>query len=563
MGAGAGITAPAADASSDAINTTVAGYTDEQKKILQKGLGLDAAPEDWGAAWTAATPAVQDAIMYMLAYGITEDDKGFCCTKSVNDNISEDWIKAGCGFKEYKCEEKGAVFETTTTGDLPDLSEHNSFLMDFIKSDEGKACWNDNKEKKTALGVTLAKCMKTGIDNKGHPNIKTVGLVGGDEECFTGDFAKLFVQVTRARHGFMEGKHVSDMDVSKLTDTDMDPFNAYVRTARVRTGRSVKGFTLPPSNSFQARRELEKKITDALLLLGKPDSACYKDYSDDEKKALAELFLGHYYPLPGSKSNPQNADMPFPDGMSKEKGEELLAKGNLFQEPDSTLLLSGGMGRHWPDARGIFHNDKESLFVWLNEEDHMRIVSMQGDKKTCTPEGKDMKAVAKRFMDACNLINNLGLDFMKSDELGWILTCPSNCGTGLRAGCQVYLGKVYDLLTEGNTNPKGWKTAMANLSLQARGTGGVDTVATEIFDVSNADRMGKTDVCLVNVCIEGIAFLVLCEHALTKEFEGAKDKVKEALEVAYKKEDGDGTDTYKQLQRGSAKLKELVPELSA
>merc|ERR1712178_348094 len=116
----------------------------------------------------------------------------------------------------------------------------------------------------------------TGIDNKGHPNIKTVGLVGGDEDSYTGEFAKLFVPVTRARHGFMEGKHVSDMDVSKLTDTDMDPFNAYVRTARVRTGRSVRGFTLPPSNSFQERRDLEKKITDALLNLGKANSTCYK-----------------------------------------------------------------------------------------------------------------------------------------------------------------------------------------------------------------------------------------------------------------------------------------------
>jgi creatine kinase len=341
----------------------------------------------------------------------------------------------------------------------------------------------------------------------------------------------------------------------------MDPYNAYVRTARVRTGRSVKGFCLPPNNSFQERRDLEKKITDALLNLGQADAACYASYEDADKTALADLFKGHYYPLPGSKSNPQAADVDLPNGMSKEKGDALLAKGNLFQEPDSTLLLSGGMGRHWPDARGIFHNDKESLFVWLNEEDHMRIVSMQGDKKTCTPEGKDMKAVAKRFMDACNLINNLGLEFMKSDELGWILTCPSNCGTGLRAGCQVYLAKLYDFMTDGNTNPKGWKTPFANMALQARGTGGVDTVATEIFDVSNADRMGKTDVCLVNVCIEGIAFLVRCEHALTTKGEDAKAAVTEALTIAQTKDPADGTDTYKQLQRGSQKLKEKFPDL--
>merc|ERR1712170_315069 len=101
---------------------------------------------------------------------------------------------------------------------------------------------------------------------------------------------------------------------------------------------------------------------------------------------------------------------------------------------------------------------------------------------------------------------------------------------------------TYDLITDGNTNPKAWKEAMAMMALQARGTGGVDTVATEIFDVSNADRMGKTDVCLVNICIEGIAFLVLCEHALTEyaKNDDVKKHVDEALAVAQKKEVADG-----------------------
>ena len=81
---------------------------------------------------------------------------------------------------------------------------------------------------------------------------------------------------------------------------------------------------------------------------------------------------GDYFPLNGSRSYG-----PKPNGMSKEKEEELRKKGNLFQEPDSTLLLSSGCGRHWPDARGIFHNDAQDLFVWVNEEDQLRIVSME------------------------------------------------------------------------------------------------------------------------------------------------------------------------------------------
>ena len=83
---------------------------------------------------------------------------------------------------------------------------------------------------------------------------------------------------------------------------------------------------------------------------------------------------GDYFPLNGSRSYAAK-----PNGMTVEKEDSLRSNGNLFQEPDSTLLLSSGCGRHWPDARGIFHNNDENLFVWVNEEDQLRIVSMEKD----------------------------------------------------------------------------------------------------------------------------------------------------------------------------------------
>ena len=79
-------------------------------------------------------------------------------------------------------------------------------------------------------------------------------------------------------------------------------------------------------------------------------------------KMTGEL-KGDYFPLHGSRSYAAK-----PNGMSIEKEEALRQAGNLFQEPDSTLLLSSGCGRHWPDARGIFHNEAMNLFVWVNEK---------------------------------------------------------------------------------------------------------------------------------------------------------------------------------------------------
>jgi hypothetical protein len=41
------------------------------------------------------------------------------------------------------------------------------------------------------------------------------------------------------------------------------------------------------------------------------------------------------------------------------------------------------MERDWPEGRGIFHNEAKTFLVWVNEEDQMRIISMQkgGDVK--------------------------------------------------------------------------------------------------------------------------------------------------------------------------------------
>ena len=76
---------------------------------------------------------------------------------------------------------------------------------------------------------------------------------------------------------------------------------------------------------------------------------------------------------------------------------------------------------------------------------------------------------------------------MHSDHLGWILTCPSNLGTGLRAGTMVKLPLV--------SARDDFKAILKKMGLQARGTGGVDSASTGgTWDISNADRIGKGEV---------------------------------------------------------------------
>jgi len=209
---------------------------------------------------------------------------------------------------------------------------------------------------------------------------------------------------------------------------------------------------------------------------------------------------GDYYPLAGSRSYE-----PKMGGMSEKYAKELQSNGNLFQGPDSTLLLSSGCGRHWPDARGIFHNDAKNFFVWINEEDHSRIISME--------KGDNVRAIFQRFADSTEAIKKVlvaaGSDFMHNEHLGYILTCPSNLGTGLRAGAMVKVPKF-------SARPD-FKDVCAKLRLQARGGSGVDSAAVGgKFDISNADRLGHSEVDLVNMFIHGVANIIRWEGMMEK-----------------------------------------------
>ena len=74
----------------------------------------------------------------------------------------------------------------------------------------------------------------------------------------------------------------------------------YVRSCRVRTGRSIRGFCLPPAISRAERRHVERIIVDALSGLSGDLAGTYYPLatmsSEDERKLIEvcenyELFI--------------------------------------------------------------------------------------------------------------------------------------------------------------------------------------------------------------------------------------------------------------------------------
>ena len=84
--------------------------------------------------------------------------------------------------------------------------------------------------------------------------------------------------------------------------------------------------------------------------------------------------------------------------MTPEDQQQLIDDHFLFDKPVSPLLTCAGMARDWPDARGIWHNKDKNFLVWVNEEDHLRVISMQ--------KGGKMKEVFTRWCKGLSAVSS-------------------------------------------------------------------------------------------------------------------------------------------------------------
>lgn len=192
------------------------------------------------------------------------------------------------------------------------------------------------------------------------------------------------------------------MEPSKLVGGEMDP--KYVRSCRIRTGRSLRGCCLPPAISRAERREVESVISGAL-------------------EGLKGDLSGNYYPLASMKPDVE---------------KQLIEDHFLFQKPTGHLMVNSGAVRDWPDGRGIYHNKDKNFLVWINEEDHCRIISME--------LGGSLKNTFVRFCrglaEVESLMKGKGYEFCHSERLGFLCTCPTNLGTVLRCSVHIQLKKL-------------------------------------------------------------------------------------------------------------------------
>merc|ERR1711915_666348 len=292
--------------------------------------------------------------------------------------------------------------------------------------------WDKVKDIKTATcGFTIAKACACAIEFDNQH----CGIYAGDWHCYK-DFSEIFDAIIQDYHGISaDAKHTSDMDASKVQG-NINP-EGPVHSTRIRVGRNIDGFGLSPGITKQQRIDIEKLMSSALSKL-----------TDD--------LAGKYYPL---------------TGMNESVRQQLVDDHFLFVSGDRNLTVAG-MERDWPEGRGIFHNAEKTFLIWVNEEDQLRIISMQKES---------------------------GKDFCLDAKYGYIHSCPTNLGTGMRASVHV------DLPGWTNHSVDKLKARCEELHLQPRGTRGESGGQTgHTYDISNKHRLGYSEVELVQKMIDGV-----------------------------------------------------------
>merc|ERR1712168_450601 len=357
----------------------------------------------------------------------------------------------GTHFAESRATRNTTVLNNMS-GEFPTIKSAHSLVAKHVTKER----WDKVKDIETkTCGFTIAKACACAIEFDNQH----CGIYAGDWDCYK-DFSEIFDAIIQDYHGISpDAKHTSDMDVNKVTG-NIDPA-APVHSTRIRVGRSIDGFGLSPGITKQQRIDVEKLMSSAL-------------------GSLTGDLAGTYYPL---------------TGMDEKVRQQLVDDHFLFVSGDRNLIVAG-MERDWPEGRGIFRNEAKTFLLWVNEEDQMRIISME--------KGGDVNSVFKRLANGINAVEKSvkgesGRGFQISSKFGYLHSCPSNLGTGMRASVHIDLpgwtkegvDKLKKRCEELNVQPRG-----------TRGESGGQTGCT--YDISNKHRLGYTEVELVQCMIDSV-----------------------------------------------------------
>uniref|UniRef100_UPI0037E7CB4D creatine kinase M-type isoform X1 n=2 Tax=Semicossyphus pulcher TaxID=241346 RepID=UPI0037E7CB4D len=343
--------------------------------------------------------------------------------------------------------------------EFPDLRRNSTWMGRILTP----AMYRRQFNRCTHSGVIFDDVIRPGIEEPGDwCGPVSVGCVAGDAQCYI-LFCDFFDRVIDAFHQHKVTKQTpeSDFNVDNLKGGD-DLDGSYAVGCEVSVIRAVEDFCFPTHCSRGERRQLLSLARRALQWL------------EDE--------------LPGRLL------------LLEELNEEQQRELNL--SAPSASQLRTGVARDWPDARAVWVSADGSLVVWINMEDHLRLVSSRGDANVA----EAFKSICVSLQELEDFYRKLKHPFIWKQQLGWVTSSPADVGTGLRIRVHLKLQhlprhrRLEDVL-------KRLRMCMDK------------TESPALYRVSNVASFGVSEVGLTQLVVDGVKLLI----AMEKRLEGGGD----------------------------------------
>lgn len=215
------------------------------------------------------------------------------------------------------------------------------------------------------------------------------------------------------------------------------PMDDIAVSSRIRLARNLKGIPFPSRMSLEQRKELNKKVKDAICESNTPFAKSLKyidmrDIPETQRYAMVERHI---------------------------ISPEFASKGQ-----DAAIILS---------------ND-ESISIMIGEEDHIRIQVILGGLQL------------SEAYDIAEKIDNLlydSLHFAFDEKLGFLTECPTNLGTGLRASVMLHLPAL-----ENNGEIDSLSNSVGKIGFTVRGMYGEGSKSSaSLYQISNQITLGISE----------------------------------------------------------------------
>ncbi|MGE8207215.1 protein arginine kinase [Heyndrickxia sp. NPDC080065] len=235
------------------------------------------------------------------------------------------------------------------------------------------------------------------------------------------------------------------------------PYSDIVLSTRIRLARNFKQYKFPTLFNNEEAKEIISKVESVLQSSniqdgGKIELLLMDDLQNLQKRVLVEKHL----------ISPNLAD----------------------DSSHGAVILSG----------------EEDSSIMINEEDHIRI--------QCLFPGLQLAEALEKASSIDDILEE-HIDYAFNEKLGYLTSCPTNVGTGLRASVMVHLPGLILTQQMNRIIP-----AINQLGLVVRGIYGEGSEALgNIFQISNQITLGKTEKDIVEDLISVVHQIIAQERS--------------------------------------------------